>query len=138
TPEQAEARARAHIGRLTATDPWLARHPPTIRQVGFRARGYDLPASHPLARMMAAAHQDAHGAEPAAVVLSSTTDARTYLNDFGIPALCYGPRTDRIHAVDEGVELASIVAGARTLARFLLDWSAAVPSATDLAVGLRP
>lgn len=134
TPEQAEARARAHIGRLTATDPWLARHPPTIRQIGFRARGYDLPATHPLARMMAAAHRDAHGSEPAAVVLSSTTDARTYLNDFRIPALCYGPRTDRIHAVDEGVELASIVDGARTLARFLLDWSATDLGPADLAL----
>jgi acetylornithine deacetylase len=138
TPAQAEARARAHIGRLTATDPWLARHPPTIRQVGFRARGYDLSASHPLARMVAAAHRDAHGSEPAAVVLSSTTDARTYLNTHGIPALCYGPRTDRIHAVDEGVELASIVDGARTLARFLLDWSATSPSAADLALGTQP
>jgi acetylornithine deacetylase len=134
TPEQAEARARAHIGRLTATDPWLARHPPTIRQIGFRARGYDLPASHPLARMMAAAHRDAHGTEPGAVVLSSTTDARTYINDVGIPALCYGPRTDRIHAIDEGVELASIVAGARTLARFLIGWSTSDIEAADLAL----
>jgi acetylornithine deacetylase len=123
TPEQAEARARAHISQATANDAWFARHPPTIRPTGFRAQGYDLPASHPLARMMAAAHADAHGAEPAPVVLSSTTDARTYLNTFDIPALCYGPRTDRIHAVDECVELDSIVAGARTLARFLLSWS---------------
>ena len=33
------------------------------------------------------------------------------------PALCYGPRVRDIHGVDEAVELASIVAGARTLTR---------------------
>jgi acetylornithine deacetylase len=124
TPEQAEARARAHIAAAIGTTEWFARHPPLIRAIGFRAEGYDLPADHPLARGMAAAHRDAHGAEPATTVLASTTDARIYLNRYATPALCYGPRTDRIHGVDEGVELASIVAGARTLARFLLAWSA--------------
>lgn len=30
TPEQAEARARAHISQATATDAWFARHPPAM------------------------------------------------------------------------------------------------------------
>jgi acetylornithine deacetylase len=53
------------------------------------------------------------------------TDARLYLNQFGIPAVAYGPRARNIHAADESVELASIVAGARTLARFLAGYYAA-------------
>jgi acetylornithine deacetylase/succinyl-diaminopimelate desuccinylase-like protein len=44
---------------------------------------------------------------------------------FGIPAVAYGPRARNIHAADESVELASIVAGARTLARFLAGYYAA-------------
>jgi acetylornithine deacetylase/succinyl-diaminopimelate desuccinylase-like protein len=51
--------------------------------------------------------------------LGSTTDARIYLNQFGVPAVAYGPRARNIHGTDEAVELDSIVAGARTLARFL-------------------
>ena len=51
--------------------------------------------------------------------MASTTDARHYLNELALPALCYGPRVRNIHGVDEAVELASIVAGARTLTRFI-------------------
>ena len=42
-------------------------------------------------------------------MLGSTTDARYYLNQFGRPALAYGPAARNIHAPDEAVELASIV-----------------------------
>jgi acetylornithine deacetylase len=42
-----------------------------------------------------------------------------------VPAVAYGPRTLNIHATGEAVELASIVAGARTLARFMAGFFAA-------------
>lgn len=119
TPQEAEARARAHIAAALASDPWLAEHPPRITANGFRAAGYDLPADHPLAAALLAAHRDAHGTDTVPIVMATTTDARTYLGRAGVPAICYGPRTTRIHGIDEGVELSSIVAGARTLARFL-------------------
>ena len=51
--------------------------------------------------------------------LGSTTDARYYLNQYAIPAVCYGPRAVDIHGIDERVELQSIVDGAKTLVRFL-------------------
>jgi acetylornithine deacetylase len=121
-PSEAEARIRACIDEAAARDPWLASCPPVLRSSGFRADGYDLPPDAPLARAMAKAHRAAHGTDPIASSLGSTTDARTYLNRFDTPAICYGPRTTRIHGIDEGVELASIVDGARTLARFMVDW----------------
>jgi acetylornithine deacetylase len=117
TPDEAFDRARAAV--LKTDDPWLAEHPPTVRPVGFRAEGYLLDDDHPLARAMARAHEAAHGTAPPRGVLGATTDARFYLNQFARPALCYGPASRHIHAIDEGVELASIVAGARTLARFI-------------------
>jgi acetylornithine deacetylase len=129
TPDQALVWVRERIATAAAADPWLAEHPPEVVPNGFRAEGYDLPADHPLVEAMAAAHRDAHGAEPARVVLASTTDARIYLNRAGIPAPCFGPRTTRIHGIDEGVELASIVAGAKTLARFILAYGRQAPSA---------
>jgi acetylornithine deacetylase len=103
-------------------DTWLRDHPPTIRTSGFRAKGFAMPVDDPLARRLADAHEAAHGDAPADVAMASTTDARLYLNDFDVPALCYGPVAHDIHGIDESVELSSIVAGARTLARFISNW----------------
>ena len=119
---QAEARVRSCIEDAARRNVWLAEHPPEVRASGFRAEGYDLPADATLARLLAAAHRSAHGVEPRPSVIGATTDARTYINRYAIPAICYGPRTARIHGIDEAVELASIVDGARTLARFLVGW----------------
>jgi peptidase M20/M25/M40-like protein len=66
-----------------------------------------------------------HGAPPRRVVTGSTTDARYYLNQFGVPAVACGPRSRNIHDTDEAVELASIVSGARVLARFMAGFFAA-------------
>ena len=120
TADEAEARVRSVIDDID--QPWLRDHPPVIRASGFRAKGYALAGDHPLAARVAAAHGAAHGALPKAVGLASTTDARLYLNDFDVPALCYGPTAHDIHGIDESVELPSIVDGARTLARFIADW----------------
>lgn len=129
TPADAETLIRRHLDAAAAADPWLAQHPPVVRRSGFQAEGHDLPTDEPLVLTLAAAHRDAHGEEPASVVLATTTDARIYRNRYGLPALCYGPRTTRIHGIDEGVELSSVVDGARTLARFLVRWASGEPRA---------
>jgi acetylornithine deacetylase len=90
-----------------------------VRPAGFQAEGYLIDEHHPLVIALAAAHQDAHGEPPRRKVMGSTTDARYYLNQFGVPALAYGPRARNIHGTDEAVDLASIVSGARTMARFI-------------------
>ena len=120
--DEAERRVRDAIDAVCADDPWLREHPPVIRPSGFRAEGYALAPGHTLARRVAAAHTEAHGAPAEVVGAPSTTDARLYLNHFDAPALCYGPRVRRIHGIDECVELDSIVDGARTLARFVAGW----------------
>jgi acetylornithine deacetylase len=125
TPDEALKRVADAVAAAATADPWLAEHPPQVRATGFRAEGYLLDAGHPLVAAVASAHEAAHGAPPRQFVLGSTTDARIYLNQYGVPALAYGPRTRNIHATDEAVELGSIVAGARTLARFLAGYYAA-------------
>ncbi len=119
TADQAFRRIEATMRQAAAGDPWLAGHPPAVRQVGFRAEGYLLDHDHPLVDALADAHASTHGGQPRRMVLGSTTDARYYLNQFATPALAYGPLARNIHASDEAVELASIVRGARTLARFI-------------------
>jgi acetylornithine deacetylase len=124
TPGEALKRVSDAVSAAAAADPWLASHPPQLRASGFRAEGYLLDAGHPLVTSLAAAHQAAHGSPPRTFTLGSTTDARIYLNQFGVPAVAYGPAVRNIHGTDEAVELASIVAGARTLARFLAGYYA--------------
>jgi acetylornithine deacetylase len=118
TTADVERRAREAVDRATAR---LELEPGAVSTSlsGFRARGYALPRHHRLAGELSDAHATAHGSVPAVVAMGSTTDARIYLNRFERPAICYGPRTRNIHGVDEAVELASIVKGAKTLALFI-------------------
>lgn len=95
-----------------------------IEPSGFRAEPYQLDARHPLVGAVSAAHAEVHGAAPATVTTNGTTDARFYLNQGDMPVLCYGPRTRNMHGADEAVELASVVAGGRVLARFIAAWTA--------------
>jgi acetylornithine deacetylase len=117
-----EAAARVHAAVATVDDPWLYDHPVAIRPSGFKAKGYALSGDDPLVDRLASAHEAAHGERPGKVAMASTTDARLYLNDAGVPAVCYGPTGHDIHGIDESVELRSIVDGARTLARFIAEW----------------
>ncbi|MFD1713410.1 M20/M25/M40 family metallo-hydrolase [Amnibacterium flavum] len=119
TAQRAESEVRARISELTGAGTAYPAEP-VVRLSGFRATGYEIDTDAPLVSDLMAAHADAHGAQPELYTLGSTTDARTYLRDFGIPAVCYGAVAHGMHGVDESVELQSIVDGARTLARFLL------------------
>jgi acetylornithine deacetylase len=122
TPAQALERLRAAVTDASGADGWLAEHPPVVVPSGLRAAGYALADDAELVAALRSAHADAHGVAPDIVSINATTDARFYLNDAGVPALCFGPRTRGMHGVDEAVELASIAAGARTLARFMASW----------------
>jgi acetylornithine deacetylase len=130
SPDRAQAWVAERLAAALAGHPWLAGHPPTITPSGFRARGYALADGSELAAALQDAHAGVHGEAPETVATNGTTDARFYLNDGGVPALCYGPRTRGMHGIDEAVELDSIVAGARVLARFMAGWLQA-PSGVD-------
>ena len=138
TPQQALERVQAAVRVAAQQHPWLAEHPPTVRPTGYRAEGYLLAPEHPLATALSNAHCWAHSSQPRRLVMGSTTDARYYLNQFDRPALAYGPRARNIHAADEAVELASIIGGARTMARFIARYFAAggLPGRTPEAISL--
>ena len=115
---------QAELDDVSARSTALTKRHPQLRPNGFRAEGYALDPSHDLVDAMRRAHHAAHGTDVGTYGLGSTTDARFYLNQFGVPALCYGPRAVDIHGIDEHVELRSIVDGARTLVRFIADFYA--------------
>ena len=119
SPARAEAEVRQAIARFAAANP-DAPVPPHVTLAGLRAQGYLQDANAPLIRDLAAAHQAAHGSLPARYMVGSTTDARFYVNDFGVPAVCFGAIGHDLHGIDESVDLQSILDAARTLARFIL------------------
>ena len=119
TVERAEKEASRVIEAAVADDPDFPRQP-DVAPSGLRAPGYLLDVNSRLVTDLSAAHLDAHGVVPEAFTLGTTTDARTYLNHFGVPAVCFGAVAHDMHGIDESVELQSIVDAARTLARFLL------------------
>src|SRR5262249_38635715 len=96
SPNEAFKRVSGAVLEASATDPWRAPKPPVIRPTGSRAEGHLLPADHWLTEAMARAHQSATGALPRRQPIGATTDARYYLNQFGVPALAYGPRARNI------------------------------------------
>jgi acetylornithine deacetylase len=116
--DMAQRAVRDTVRRATSAPTWPRGASVSVSFDGFRAVGYQLASGHELARLLSDAHEGVHGDRPRPFRLASTTDARHYLNELALPALCYGPRVRNIHGVDEAVELASIVAGARTLTRF--------------------
>lgn len=89
------------------------------RSSGFRAEGYGLEPDHWLVELLGQCHRSAHGQPLRRFGLNSTTDARFYLNQAKVPALCYGPVARNLHGAEEAVDLSSVVAGARTLGRLI-------------------
>lgn len=122
TSDHAYEVVRTAVLDASADDPWLAEHPPRLRLSGFRAQGYAQEPTGELIETLRQAHQDAHGRDPELLATGATTDARFYINQFGVPAVAYGPRTRNMHGADEAVEIVSIADTARTVARFLIDW----------------
>ena len=114
TPQDAEQQVRDVVARAMP-DEQVA-----LELTGFRASGYLVDSNTDLVRDLAAAHCDVHGVVPELYSVASTTDARAYINTFGVPAVCYGATGHDLHGVDESVEIDSIAAAARTLARFIL------------------
>jgi acetylornithine deacetylase len=115
----AEGAVRSAVAGATGAASWPQALSANVTFGGFRAVGYELDPGHELVGQISDAHESVHGSRPLPQRKATTTDARHYLNELALPALCYGPRVRDVHGVDEAVELASIVAGARTLTRFI-------------------
>jgi acetylornithine deacetylase len=132
TPAEALDRVRAAVLGAAADDPWLAAHPPSVRPAGFRAEGYLIGEDHPLVRALAAAHAEAadRAVNPVRflpALLRALARLEDELNKPGDdPVFDHLPRPYNVNVgTDESVELASIVSGARVLARFMAGFFAA-------------
>jgi acetylornithine deacetylase len=121
-PSRLEARARDHLARAAAEDPWLRETPPEVTFFGFRGEGAVYDTQSEIARTVAGNHALVAGAPPPVGVSTATDDRRFFQLYYDTPAVCYGPAGGQLHAVDEWVDLASVRTCTRVLAGTLLDW----------------
>jgi len=97
---------------------------PTQAQVsydGFACEGSVVGADEPVVTVLGDAYARLHGDRPALRATTATTDARHFVRA-GIPAVCFGPRGERMHGIDERVSLRSVTESAQVLALFIRDW----------------
>jgi acetylornithine deacetylase len=119
-PAEAKREIEAAIRAAVAELP----EPPRcdIAFEGFHAPGcvVDL-ASEPM-QLLSKIHAEVNGAPPVAYAATGTTDVRLFQLGAGIPSTCYGPKAQRIHALDECVELASMQRVAEVYALYIAQW----------------
>jgi acetylornithine deacetylase len=92
-----------------------------VRYDGFACEGYELPGG-PLIDALGDAAARVTDERPRLEASTATTDARTFVLYGDTPAVCFGPRAERIHSMDERVHLPSMVQTAQALALFVRDW----------------
>ena len=125
-PEEARAGIEAAVAEAVAASPRLAENPPRVRYDGFSCEGSVIGVNEPLVRSLSGAYARLHGGRPPALATTATTDARHFVR-MGIPAVCFGPRGEEIHGIDERVSLRSVVESAQVLGLFVRDWCGLVP-----------
>jgi acetylornithine deacetylase len=127
-PAWLRARVEEAVARAGLDGPFSA----AVRYDGFSCEGSVVAEDAAVVRALGDAYAAVHGEAPGLQATTATTDARHFVRR-GIPAICFGPRAERIHGIDERVSVRSMVDVARVLARFVLDWCGGVNDARPLA-----
>ena len=121
TPRTCSARVEHAVAEAAAADPFLSENPPRVRYDGFTCEGFSLSHDEPVAVALGDAYARLMGAPAPLLATTATTDARHFVRS-GIPAVCFGPRGEEIHGIDERVSISSMVQTAQVLAAFVQDW----------------
>ncbi len=120
--ENACRRVKGIIEKAAARDDWLRRNPPAIEFYGFRSEGHSVSPDLPAFATLRACHGDLSGGAAPEYTATCTTDLRAF-HFFGRgQATCFGPVARNIHAVNEAVQIDSVLHTARTYALFLSRW----------------
>lgn len=120
-PEEMRARVEKAVASAASVSPQLADHPPRVRYDGFSSEGCVVDHEEPVVTALSGAYARVHGERPPALATTATTDARHFVRA-GIPAVCFGPRGENIHGIDERVSMRSLTESAQVLGLFIRDW----------------
>ena len=122
TVEQAQSRVRAAIAKAAAADAWLRECPPEVEFFGFRAAPSVVDTDAAAMQLLAECHTELNGSPLEFTADTATSDQRFFLNELAMPATCYGPLGENIHAADERVWIPSIRQTAQVLALYMMRW----------------
>lgn len=110
------------VAQAAGGDGFLANNPPEVIWNGFQADGFHLPPGSEAERVLSEVHAAVYGAPLVSHVSTGVADVRFYLNYYGIPALCYGPKGEGAHAFDERAHLPSLKQNTLAIATFIAEW----------------
>ncbi len=128
--ESAESTAREISERISAfarQDKYFANSPPQVTFNGFYSEGYVLEPGSEAEAVLARAHTAATGKPLESFMTAGYLDTRVYALYDKIPALCYGPITQNIHAFDERCSIASLKRITTAMALFVAEWCGVEP-----------
>ncbi len=119
-PAAAKREVEAAIQAAVAELP----EPPkcSITYEGFHAPGCVVDLDTEPMQLLKRCHEAVNGEVPDTYAVTGTTDVRLFQLGAGIPSTCYGPKAQRIHALDECVEIASLQRVAEVYALYIAEW----------------
>lgn len=120
--DEMRQRIEDHVGGIVRGDRFLANNPPKLTFNGFFSEGYVLEPGSEAEAALARAHEAATGGELKSFMTAGYLDTRVHALYDKIPALCYGPKSQSIHGVDERVSLSSVKRITGTMALFVAEW----------------
>ncbi len=115
------------VARFARDDRFLANNPPRVAFNGFFAEGYVLEEGSEAERILGEAHRAATGKPLESFMTAGYLDTRVHALYDKVPALCYGPIGERIHGVDERVDLESVRRVTTAMALFVAEWCGVEP-----------
>jgi acetylornithine deacetylase/succinyl-diaminopimelate desuccinylase family protein len=132
TGEECAREIEAFVGAMCQMDTWLREHPPEFEWMRYYPplkTAWD----HPLTQTLVKAHEAGSGTtvpspSPAHPVNFAAAMDGTWIQEAGIPAICFGPGDVRIaHGKDEFVCIDEMIAAATSLAFAAVDWCRVAP-----------
>jgi acetylornithine deacetylase len=120
--DETQERVRQAVKKAAHEDAWLQKNPPEVEFFGFRAEPSMVDPATEAMKTLKDCHQTIVGGDLTLHPGTATTDERFFLNNLGIPATCYGPIGERIHAGEERVYLPSVLLSAKVMALFMMRW----------------
>jgi acetylornithine deacetylase len=120
--KDAARRIEDHIRAFARADRYLANNPPRVTFNGFMAEGYVLEPGSEAEAVLGRAHTLATGKPLESFMTAGYIDTRVHALYDRVPALCYGPISQNIHAFDERVSVESLKRITVAMALFVAEW----------------
>lgn len=121
TPDTAMQRLRECVKRAYAEVGGNV-EAPLVEFHGFRSQGHLVDLDNPGITLLEECHQTLTGRTPEPYFSTCTTDLHAFHVVAGVAGTCYGPVAERIHGVDESVDIESVRHVLKTYALFICRW----------------